>query len=239
MDYKKFFCVKCDEYVDVQEKVTTISHQIKDEHITLEVLMPYCIACGCQLSDLDVEEKHFDIALNEYRRRKNLLKPEQIKEIRDFYGLSQRAFARALGFAEPTINRYEMGAVQDNIHNSILMLVKDPQNMLQISHQNRSNLSEKEIHMIKERSQTKSGQTIHIEESKTLIELKTTLEKVDKRLLKLENLDKKVTAILHHTREITQEANKNRLQELLRADEYPKKNTFNIKPELEFPLYDN
>ena len=142
------FCLQCDEMREITEKLTKVTHKIKDEEISFEIKIPYCSVCGNQISDLEVEEHHFNLALNEYRKRKKLLFPEEIKMIREKYGLSQRAFARALGFSEPTINRYELGAVQDGPHNSIIMLVKNPDNMWLIVNQNRENLTAREINSL-------------------------------------------------------------------------------------------
>lgn len=152
MEKKKLFCVKCDEITDYILKPVDIVHKIKGGDITLKnIELPHCSVCGEQLSDLDIEEKHFEMALNKYRVDKSLLMPEEIKNIREQYGLSQRAFARALGFAESTINRYELGALQDSTHNSILLLSKQPRNFLLITMQNRDKLSEDEIEQIKEK----------------------------------------------------------------------------------------
>jgi putative zinc finger/helix-turn-helix YgiT family protein len=145
MTKKELFCEVCNGMRVTTPKVTEISHTIKGEEISVTVNVPFCSECGCELSDLDVEEYHHDLALREYRRRKGLLYTEQIKAIREKYGLSQRAFARALGFAEPTINRYELGALQDTLHNNILVLVNDSSVMLKMASLNKENLSEKEF----------------------------------------------------------------------------------------------
>lgn len=150
MKEKEIFCNVCDEFQDFDLKSTSILHKIKDEEIRIEVDIPHCKACGSQLFDIDIEETHFKAAHDEFRKRKKLLFPIDIKRIREKYGVSQRAFARALGFAEPTINRYEQGAIQDVIHNNILLLVSDPENMLRLTMQNQDNLSKKEVNLIKE-----------------------------------------------------------------------------------------
>lgn len=145
MTNKELFCEYCNEMRVTTPKVTEITHMIKGEEISVTVNVPLCSECRCELSDLDVEEYHHDLALKEYRRRKGLLHTNQIKAIREKYGLSQRAFARALGFAEPTINRYELGALQDTIHNNILVLVNDSSVMLKMASLNKGNLTEKEF----------------------------------------------------------------------------------------------
>lgn len=66
---------------------------------------------------------------NEYRRRHKLLRPEEIKKIREQYGFSQRSFAKLLNWGDKTICRYENGSIQDKAHNSVLLFLRDPENM--------------------------------------------------------------------------------------------------------------
>ena len=53
------------------------------------------------------------------------MQPEEIEKIREQYGLSQKNFARLLGWGDITIHRYESGAIQDDAHNDVLSLIKD------------------------------------------------------------------------------------------------------------------
>ena len=64
-----------------------------------------------------------------------------IGNTRETYGLSQRAFSKLLKWGEVTMNRYEMGAIQDKAHNNILILLKKPENMLNILNNNLGVLS--------------------------------------------------------------------------------------------------
>ena len=55
--------------------------------------------------------------------------PKEIKKIREQYGLSQRAFAKLLNWGDKTIYRYENGSIQDRAHNSLLLFLREPENM--------------------------------------------------------------------------------------------------------------
>lgn len=189
---KLLFCTTCDELVTPVLKPTQITHHIKGEAITLTVEIPHCVKCGNQLADLAIEEQHFDAALAEYRRSKKLLPPSDIKTIREKYGLSQRAFARALGFSEPTINRYELGALPDNSHNNILLLAQDAQNMLRLIDQNRENLSPKEYTEVK----STIDQLLSCEEASQHNHLLVHLiEKLHKMDTKLDQLSKELAEL--------------------------------------------
>ncbi len=83
-----------------------------------------------------------------YRKEHKLLSPEEIKEIREQYGLSQRGLARVLAWGDKTIHRYEKGAVQDKAHNGLLLLMKDPQNMKQYLLECETNVPEKQVQRV-------------------------------------------------------------------------------------------
>ena len=82
---------------------------------------------------------------NEYRKKHKLLLPDEIKNIRETYGLSQTSFSRLLNWKDKTIQRYERGAIQDKIHNSLLLFLKKPENMKMFIEQNEINLDEEQL----------------------------------------------------------------------------------------------
>jgi putative zinc finger/helix-turn-helix YgiT family protein len=97
------------------------------------------------------EENKFQSAYREYRRMNGLLQPEEIKEIRDKYGLSQRALARFLGWGEITVQRYEAGALQDNAHNNLLLLIRETSNFERLFEVRRHQLDVKDVSKINKR----------------------------------------------------------------------------------------
>lgn len=227
---KVMFCCKCDELRETTTRETEVVHNIKGEEIFLTVAMPHCSECGTQLADLDIEEQHFDLALTEYRKKKNLLKPEEIRSIRELYGLSQRAFARALGFAEPTINRYENGAIQDNIHNNIILLAKDPNNMLTITSQSRHNLTKSEIESINSNVKQLQEKAGIIKESLLLESLNSRIKKIEQKVNKIDDIDKKVS---HISKSISYLQDRDNLHyEEFFVDDYPKHRGYTRKLDL-------
>ena len=78
--------------------------------------------------------------------------PDEIKKIREQYGLSQRSFSKLLNWGDKTIFRYENGSIQDKAHNSLLLFLKDPENM-------RSYITDNEV-VLNEKQKQKLMQTI-------------------------------------------------------------------------------
>lgn len=52
--------------------------------------------------------------------------PDQVRDLRARYGLSQRALGRLLGWGEITVHRYEAGTPPDGVHNDLLVALQDP-----------------------------------------------------------------------------------------------------------------
>jgi putative zinc finger/helix-turn-helix YgiT family protein len=94
------------------------------------------------------EEEKFQEAYRKYRELNGLLQPEDIKEIREKYGLSQRALARFLGWGEITVQRYESGALQSNAHNFLLLLMKDTINFEKLFEIRKNMLSVNDVRKI-------------------------------------------------------------------------------------------
>lgn len=78
---------------------------------------------GEEIYDPKLEQEN-DIELyNEYRKLNSLLFPEEIKAIREKYGVTQVEFAQILGLGDKTITRYENGSLQDNAQNNLIKIV--------------------------------------------------------------------------------------------------------------------
>ena len=188
----KLYCYKCDEDVNVEYITKEVSHNINKENINIEATIPYCKKCGEELSDFELEETRYNAAYNKYRDIKRFLYPKDIKRIREKYGLSQRAFSRVLGFGESTINRYELGAMQDKANNVIIKLSEEPKNMIKLLKQNQDNLSDDESRMLS----TKIDEII-ISDSKLEISDTITISKeiADKIINDLDQLNKKMNLV--------------------------------------------
>jgi len=119
------FCATCgkDRRTETVERSET--YRVRGREIAVSVTVAVCGTCGEELGSDEQDQEILDAVLAEYRRQTDLLTPDQIKSIRRRYRLSQKSFAALLGMAEPTINRYERGALQDQVHNDAIRLCED------------------------------------------------------------------------------------------------------------------
>ena len=95
----------------------------------------------------DISLKQF---YDEYRRRNNLLFPNEIKKIREKYNMSQTEFAKLLGMGAKTITRYENGTIQERTHDNLIRAVNNNFVFSDfITRENKSNISDLKNYEIK------------------------------------------------------------------------------------------
>ncbi|MFH1931122.1 MAG: type II TA system antitoxin MqsA family protein [Pseudomonadota bacterium] len=126
----KQICPNCEKITDVQHIKTDEEITVKGERINVPVEYYKCLECGADFDDPKSKHDPLAIAYKEYRRRHGMMQPKEIRELRHRYGLTQKEFCKLLGWGEVTLSRYENGALQDDTHNTILQMIKDPRNLL-------------------------------------------------------------------------------------------------------------
>lgn len=141
MDY----CEVCGREVETKIITRRESFNVCGEDIEVDAQVMVCAECGEELFNEELDSATLINTYNEYRRRHKLLLPEEIRKIREQYGLSQRSFAKLLNWGDKTIRRYENGAVQDRAHNSLLLFLREPENMRTYLTENEVALDEKQV----------------------------------------------------------------------------------------------
>ncbi|MBT1279776.1 type II toxin-antitoxin system MqsA family antitoxin [Thermoanaerobacter sp. CM-CNRG TB177] len=140
----KKFCPVCgterETKVIEKEEISTV----RGDEIKALAKIRVCSVCGEELFDEELEEENIQRVYDIYRKKHGILSPEEIKGIRESYGLSQRAFAKLLGIGEASIARYETGALPEKSLSNMIMLLKDPKNMEKLLEKNEDVLSQRE-----------------------------------------------------------------------------------------------
>lgn len=141
------YCEECGREVETKVVIKKETYNVCGESVEVDARVMVCAECGEEFFCEEFDNATLINAYNEYRRRHKLLLPQEIKEIREQYGLSQRSFAKLLNWGDKTICRYENGSIQDKAHNSLLLFLREPENM-------RTYLTENEI-VLDERKKVK------------------------------------------------------------------------------------
>jgi putative zinc finger/helix-turn-helix YgiT family protein len=140
----KAYCDVCGKEVEARRITKKETYSVCGEAVEVDAQVQVCPECGEELFCEELDQNTLLAAYNIYRKRHKLLLPEEIRKIREQYGLSQRAFARLLNWGDKTVFRYENGSIQDKAHNSLLLFLQDPENMRTYLNENEVDLSEKE-----------------------------------------------------------------------------------------------
>lgn len=138
-----FYCPLCEDERVGTRAVARESYRVRGEDIGIDVPRVTCAECG----EADVDPEFGDVTLHlyaEYRRRHDLLTPDQIRGIRGKYDLSQRAFAALIGIGTASIARYETGSMQDEAHDALLRACDDPAFIADLFRRRGNRLDEKE-----------------------------------------------------------------------------------------------
>ncbi len=144
-------CPNCEretelEFIKEKEEIV-----VRGEPIEVEVQYYKCSKCGEEFEEHNTEYDPLDKAYREYRRRHDMLQPEEIKDLRKKYGLTQGEMSKLLGWGGATLSRYENGALQDEAHEKALSLANDPRNLLELIERTPNALSlEKKNRLLKE-----------------------------------------------------------------------------------------
>lgn len=140
----KKFCPVCgtEQETEVIEK-EEISN-VRGDEIKVLARIRVCSVCGEELFDEELEEENIQRVYDIYRKKHGILSPKEIKNIRESYGLSQRAFAKLLGIGEASIARYETGALPEKSLSNMIMLLKNPKNMEKLLEKNEEALTPRE-----------------------------------------------------------------------------------------------
>lgn len=138
------FCEYCNKFVNTHIKKCEDSVDVKGVPIKITADGSFCDECDRRLFDRDTDNNALLMAYREYRQQKGLLQPEEIKRIREKYGLTQISFSRLLGFGDKTITRYERGALQDEAPDTLIASIDSPKAMLDILNKKRGRIPQAE-----------------------------------------------------------------------------------------------
>lgn len=110
------------EYIEVLEIV-----KVKNQ--SFEVLHEYYkrLSDGELFEPFDNPDKNLEKDYEIYRKKNNLLNPNQIRAIREKYKLSVRDFSNILGISYGNLSSIENGSIQPKYIDSLIRLASDPQ----------------------------------------------------------------------------------------------------------------
>ena len=112
----KKYCDECGKEVETKVVIKKEAYAVCGETIEIDAQVLVCGECGEEFFCEEFDNATLINAYNEYRRKHKLLLPEEIRKIREQYGLSQRSFAKLLNWGDKTICRPLQICCSNHIH---------------------------------------------------------------------------------------------------------------------------
>ncbi|MEW6657661.1 MAG: type II TA system antitoxin MqsA family protein [Thermodesulfobacteriota bacterium] len=126
----KEICWNCGKETDLEHIENYENISVRGEGISVLIKYYKCHECGGEYEDPKSSYDPLALAYKEYRERHSMIHPNEIRTLRQRYGLTQKDMSKLLGWGEVTLCRYENGALQENSHDTTLRLIKDDPHVL-------------------------------------------------------------------------------------------------------------
>ncbi|MBQ9659412.1 MAG: DUF4065 domain-containing protein [Clostridia bacterium] len=121
------YCPYCRKEVDYKIEKRDIK-EFRGIEINTYENVAVCSECHQDLYVNEIEEKNNERIYELYREKANIIKPQDIVNLREKYDISQRELTAILGFGKMTINRYERGGVPTKSQSDYIRLLIDNEN---------------------------------------------------------------------------------------------------------------
>lgn len=124
----------------MEDIIKTRKRKSKIKGVMLEIIEEYMIDSntGNEINSHKLDMENDKKLVDAYKEEKELLTSNEIKEIRNMYGMTQREYAFALGMGEISIHRLEKTFIQSDETDSLMRLSGDPSIMLKLLNINKS-----------------------------------------------------------------------------------------------------
>lgn len=121
------YCPYCKKEVDYKIEKRNVK-EFRGVKLNIYENVAVCEECHQDLYVSEIEEKNNEIIYELYRKKANIIKPQDIVDLRKKYNISQRELTAILGFGKMTINRYERGGVPTKSQSDYMRLLIDNDN---------------------------------------------------------------------------------------------------------------
>ena len=120
----KVYCPYCKKEVEYKVEKRELK-EFRGIEINTYENVAVCKECHQDLYVNEIEEKNNERIYELYREKANIIKPQDIIDLREKYDISQRELTAILGFGKMTINRYERGGVPTKSQSDYIKLLID------------------------------------------------------------------------------------------------------------------
>ena len=116
----------------------------RGETISYEKSFYHCVDSGLEFVDDELEKKNLRLIYDAYREKHSIPSPEDLKGMREKYGIPSSAMSIILGLGENQYGLYEEGVVPTSSVARLLALAKNPHIMKKMLEDARASFNEKQ-----------------------------------------------------------------------------------------------
>ena len=120
-----YSCPLCEKTHKVKVYEEETKALIKNKPVGYKEIFYFCPESNEEFYPEKIMDENLVKARDSYKRLGGLLTSSEIKEIRNYYGLSQKELSNLFGWGDITIQRYENKAIQDETYDEVLRRAKD------------------------------------------------------------------------------------------------------------------
>lgn len=137
------FCPECGCKRPIETKVISEEFIVRGEPISVSGEVNVCAECNSPFGDKlydDLMQK----AYGEYRTRHGMMSAQEIKAVREQYGLTQALFAKILKIGEATLQRYERGSLPSLSLHALLLRARETETFIGLVEKSKGDLTPEE-----------------------------------------------------------------------------------------------
>ncbi len=123
----KVYCPYCKKEVEYKIEKRDVK-EFRGIEVNTYENVAVCEKCNNDLYVNEIENENNERIYEAYREKTNIIKPQDIINLREKYDISQRELTAILGFGKMTINRYERGGVPTKSQSDYIKLLIENEN---------------------------------------------------------------------------------------------------------------
>jgi putative zinc finger/helix-turn-helix YgiT family protein len=129
-------CMKCGSTnIETQEREDTFEYGGREKPFIVTARFPVhtCRECGFSFTDGHAEKLRHDAAC----RQLGVMTPDEVRAVREKYGMNQAKFAELTKLGEASLSRWERGVlIQNEANDQLLYLLRFPENVERLRQRN-------------------------------------------------------------------------------------------------------
>lgn len=132
----------------VKEVSTVEEHEFRKEKFSVHVRYYVCEDTGEKFTTTEQDELLFNELYSQYRVNHSIPFPEEIKAIRQYYGLNYQQITKILGFGINQYAQYEKGQIPSESNGKMLSAIMNQQFMIHLIEDSKAEFDEAEYNKI-------------------------------------------------------------------------------------------